>query len=186
MPAKIYLDEPRQEELKLLFHSDLGIKEVCSTFGNSYTVVMRYWKQWFTEAEFSERCSRLNRIHKVGNKNPMYGICGPKHHGAKDVVLSTQGYRQIWAPEWYTGSADGNRALEHIVVWCKQHGFSEVPRGYVVHHLDHDRLNNEPSNLLLMTIADHLAYHNTKSKERATTILNRSREKALPKRPPSL
>ena len=38
-------------------------------------------------------------------------------------------------------------------------GFEHVPKGYVVHHLDHNEQNDDPSNLALMAKNLHTAYH---------------------------
>jgi hypothetical protein len=182
MPAQLILTKEQQQIVLDAFYNDLGIHDSCDELGYSYRVVMRYWKQYYSAEDFRKRCSRLNRMHKIGSSNPMYGKKGVAHHSFKDVVHSTQGYRLVPAPAWYTGNVDKSRVLEHIIVWCTHYGYTELPRGYVVHHIDHSRTNNSICNLMLMTIGDHLAYHNTKSEERATTILQRSREKALPKR----
>jgi len=46
------------------------------------------------------------------------------------------------------------------VVWLQHNpGFEAVPKGYVVHHLDHDELNNDISNLALMQKFHHIAHH---------------------------
>ena len=37
--------------------------------------------------------------------------------------------------------------------------FEDVPQGYVVHHLDHDPLNDDPSNLVIMYKHHHIAHH---------------------------
>ena len=34
-----------------------------------------------------------------------------------------------------------------------------IPEGHVVHHIDHDKLNNKISNLQLMTHAEHTGHH---------------------------
>tara|TARA_B100000700_G_C14755691_1_gene719672 strand:+ start:177 stop:794 length:618 start_codon:yes stop_codon:yes gene_type:complete len=34
-----------------------------------------------------------------------------------------------------------------------------IPRGYEVHHIDHDKTNNHPSNLQVLTVAEHRAIH---------------------------
>lgn len=44
--------------------------------------------------------------------------------------------------------------------WLKANPiFEEVPPGYVVHHLDHDPLNDDTSNLVIMYKLHHIAYH---------------------------
>ena len=36
-----------------------------------------------------------------------------------------------------------------------------IPEGYVVHHKDHNKLNNTPNNLILMRQDEHVSYHDT-------------------------
>lgn len=45
----------------------------------------------------------------------------------------------------------------HEEVWKAAHG--PIPEGHHVHHVDHDPLNNEASNLVLMTADEHRAHH---------------------------
>ncbi len=53
----------------------------------------------------------------------------------------------------------GGRTLQaHRVAWETAHG--PIPKGYVVHHKDEDRLNNALDNLELMTHQQHSAHHN--------------------------
>lgn len=45
----------------------------------------------------------------------------------------------------------------HREVWRKN--FGEIPAGFHIHHVDHDKSNNSPLNLALMTIKAHLTLH---------------------------
>jgi len=45
------------------------------------------------------------------------------------------------------------------VVWLENHPGEEVPRGYVVHHLDGNKLNDVPENLECISLAAHVARH---------------------------
>lgn len=45
----------------------------------------------------------------------------------------------------------------HRAVWEYHHG--EVPDGYHVHHIDEDRSNNDPANLLLVKGTEHVRHH---------------------------
>jgi hypothetical protein len=76
------------------------------------------------------------------------------------MYISKNGYRFIEAPEWYSGSTNGNHVAEHIVVMCEKLGLQCIPAGYEVHHIDEDKLNNSIDNLLLMTKSAHIAHHN--------------------------
>lgn len=46
---------------------------------------------------------------------------------------------------------------EHVLVWEKKHG--TIPRGWVVHHLNHVRTDNRLSNLIAMTRSQHTKLH---------------------------
>lgn len=48
----------------------------------------------------------------------------------------------------------------YIYVWLKHNpSFIEIPHGYVVHHLDGDKTNDDPSNLVIMYKMHHIAHH---------------------------
>lgn len=56
-------------------------------------------------------------------------------------------------------------------VWLVENPqFGDLPPGYCIHHLDHDKMNNDISNLALMKKSHHMAYHtkqnNDKEQER--------------------
>lgn len=45
-------------------------------------------------------------------------------------------------------------------IWLKHNpSFKEIPKGYVIHHLDHDKQNDDISNLALMQRYHHTAHH---------------------------
>ena len=57
----------------------------------------------------------------------------------------------------YNGS---RRMLKAHYVWLKGNpAFEKIPKGYVIHHLDNDPLNDDISNLALMQKHHHTAYH---------------------------
>lgn len=37
--------------------------------------------------------------------------------------------------------------------------YSGIPDGYTVHHIDRNRLNNDPSNLMILPMSDHTTLH---------------------------
>ena len=45
----------------------------------------------------------------------------------------------------------------HIYIWEKHN--STVPKGYCIHHIDHNKDNNDINNLKLMSISEHSRYH---------------------------
>ena len=60
-------------------------------------------------------------------------------------------------PKGYRRNAN-NGALEHVEAWERLHG-RPVPDGYDIHHLDGDKLNNDPFNLVAVTPTDHKRIH---------------------------
>lgn len=54
-----------------------------------------------------------------------------------------------------------DRMLRSHFIVCLRDGLDEIPYGMVVHHKDRDRTNDDPSNLELLTAADHDELHRT-------------------------
>lgn len=74
---------------------------------------------------------------------------------------------------------NGRRKRLHIYIWEYYNG--DVPKGYHVHHIDHDKNNNEIDNLMLITAKEHASLHgNSWSEERRDKQLKILREKAIP------
>lgn len=45
----------------------------------------------------------------------------------------------------------------HRKIWIATYG--EIPEGYIVHHIDGNKLNNDIKNLCLMTRSEHMKHH---------------------------
>lgn len=152
-----------ERDLKLMrdfFSTNCTNKEVGFALGCDYNRSIKpYWIEWFGTEAVHDRFRRLCAISKTGNKNPMYGKFLTEHHRHKDSYVNWQGYRYIDAPEWYTGSKKGTKVMEHVAVGCKKYNLTELPKGHVFHHVDEDKLNNDPDNLQLLTISEHMEVH---------------------------
>lgn len=56
------------------------------------------------------------------------------------------------------GKRSENKTInEHLFVWQQLHG--DLPKGYVVHHIDGNERNNLPENLVAMTRREHRRIH---------------------------
>ncbi len=56
------------------------------------------------------------------------------------------------------GKYAGNSYKSHRV-WCTSNGFSHVPSGTIIHHLDLNPKNNVPKNLIMMDKETHRNLH---------------------------
>lgn len=68
--------------------------------------------------------------------------------GGHSYAIGTQGYYR---------RTDGNRSVLHRDVWEAAYG--TIPDEHDVHHIDHDKTNNDLSNLQCLPKADHARLH---------------------------
>jgi len=78
-----------------------------------------------------------------------------EHDGIK-FYKDKQGY--------YVGYSKGIHNIRlHRYIW-EEHNCTKIPKGYVIHHKDEDKGNNDLYNLILMTRAAHTILHMTGNK----------------------
>jgi len=65
------------------------------------------------------------------------------------IRISSEGYRVV--------RKDGRERYEHRVVWEAANG--PIPRGWIVHHLNGDKLDNRIENLIAVSRSDHYKLH---------------------------
>ena len=74
----------------------------------------------------------------------------------------------------------GKRKWLHVVVWETEKG--TVPEGYVVHHIDGDKYNNNIENLTLLSKSEHIKHHASNwTDEHRDRLRKNLAENALPK-----
>lgn len=133
-------------------------QDIADEFFVSKDVVYRL-AQTLPEDIRKERYSKINHYAKLGKKNPMTGKTQLQHHNAKDVVY-VAGYRTVWAPDWWEGHfPKGNRVYEHQLNWAKAAKANKVPVGCIIHHIDENKENNHPDNLICLTRRQHAQIH---------------------------
>lgn len=177
----------RDEYIKMAFHSS-DTSEVVARYARCrQPYVKKVWIDTYGQDAFKERKTRLYRESKLGEKNPMLGKSGDKHHlykGDDAEISMSKGYRRTRKPEWYTGNSVDGYVLEHIAVYCAAHGLTELPEGFEIHHLDEDKVNNNIGNLIMLSASDHQKLHVWMNRVMcATTIPEGSRDDGnVPKR----
>lgn len=148
----------RKEAARLIETTTLPLTEVARLSGGTPAAVRMWYSQTYP-ADFRTVRKRDNyRKSKLGDKNPMKGKFGHQHHNFIGRASDNKGYYTVARPDWWTGPNKG-RVFEHHVVYCLANGLTELPKGYVIHHIDHDPGNNDPSNLQLLTPSEHTKLH---------------------------
>lgn len=108
-----------------------------------------------------ERCNCLFLARKVYVARGQMKYCS--------VTCTNQSFRvrpvQFFDGEPYYRNARGHfwshklHRFIHRAVWESVNG--PIPDGHIVHHIDHDKTNNNVDNLTLMRPGDHTSYHNS-------------------------
>ena len=143
----------------LFANTDTDLHSIRDAVNIRYSTLLEILHEHFTEEEISKRKSKLYRKSKLGDKNPMTGKCRELHPNYKGVVADGKGYLMCLKPEWYTGRVGSKHIYLHSAVFCENAGLTEIPKGYVVHHIDGNKHNNTPDNLALITNAGHTKLH---------------------------
>lgn len=86
-------------------------------------------------------------LFKKGHKG-LTGEKSPNWRGGSSLMRN--GYLQI--------SIGGKRKYLHRVIAEQKYGRELKPTEHV-HHLDHDKLNNSPDNLVVLSPTEHASYH---------------------------
>lgn len=139
-------DDTKLKIIELVLKTDLSFAEIGKMFDISHTPVSKIARSVLSYRDLDARENRMRKrvVHETNGTN-------------------SKTYTQVKAPDWYTGfTSISGWTREHLIVWCKANGKTEVPNGYQVHHIDHDYRNNNPSNLQLMTHGEHTSHHRKK------------------------
>lgn len=80
----------------------------------------------------------------------------------------TDGYFRVYRPDHPSAPIHG-MCFRSRVVWWLETG-SKPPDGWVIHHKNHDKLDDRFENLQVMTRAEHASHHNPKSHVTVTCV----------------
>lgn len=174
----------KRELIISLFDTNKTIDLICKEVGTTYKTVVKYWLSVFSEDMLYDRKSSNYSRSKLGVLNPQKGLRGKVTANYKKGCWVRQGYIYIPAPSWYEGPKHAGYAREHVLVYCEYNEITYIPLKQDIHHLDFNKLNNDPKNLIMLSKRDHQLLHAwLDCKESVETISNESRPRAgRPKR----
>src|SRR3990167_11195765 len=159
-----------EEQVKQLFDTtQLTIDEIVDEVHSTYKIVWNIIKRSYSKEDRNRRKKINYSRSKLGSKNPQFGKLREEHPNFKGEVGDGNGYIMVLKPEWYTGRIGSKHVFKHTIVICEALNLTELPKGFIIHHIDRNRTNNALNNLALMTNGAHARLH---QRDRATTSLN--------------
>lgn len=117
----------------------------------------------------SKECFNVAKVDDMsGENNHQYGVRGKDNASYKGDRITRLGYRAV--TDWeHPFATKGHLVLEHRLVAEKYllteensveiNGKRYLRPDYIVHHKNHDRLDNRPENLEVMKKTDHSRLH---------------------------
>lgn len=148
----------------LFEHTETSLQDIRKQAKLAYWEMQEILDKHFSKDFQQNRKSHLYSLSKSGDKNPMTGKFKDLHHNYKGLVGDGNGYLMCLKPEWYIGRKGSKHVFVHSVVMCEYLGITEIPKGFVVHHIDGNKHNNDITNLALLTNSAHLRLHAIQTK----------------------
>lgn len=96
-----------------------------------------------------------------------------KYHTGE--IITHNGYRMVQAPAGHPGADSKGYIREHRLVMGKKLG-RHLSKDEVVHHINHDKLDNRPENLEVMDLGLHTSIHHTGKVGRGPDVKPRKRK----------
>lgn len=133
-------------------NNQITFEEIESKFGIPYTVLSRHLKRIGRLPNIKNRKTRQRAWNTGLTKRTDIRILA--YAKTKSGYISSYGYSKVWSDEL------GKTVNEHHYVWFKNTGiWPDTKNQEQIHHIDGDKLNNDYSNLLLVSASKHTEIH---------------------------
>ena len=107
-----------------------------------------------------------NNIH-IRTKKEVGILSRGKTYNYIGEYIDKSGYRHV--------RYNGKQILEHRLVYMLNKKIDKIPKGFQIHHIDGNILNNEISNLELLSKVEHLKKHIIHKKKNAKAAVSREK-----------
>lgn len=105
--------------------------------------------------KFKTRSGEYKRMDALKNGDSLY-IMSRYKEAFKNVTYRYDSKNSNNSDYWWISGGGSNKS-EHRLI--SQYHYGNIKSGYVVHHKDHNSLNNNINNLELMSVKEHNKYH---------------------------
>ena len=130
------------------------ITKTCPQCGKEFSVPQSY----AANVHCSHRCEKASRIKRPTGRS----------HNGQSALINFQGYITVYEPNHPNANRSG-RVLEHRLVMEEQIG-RILESDEHVHHINHDKADNDPDNLEIVDPSAHGRETNEYTKERRLSI----------------
>lgn len=151
---RIQFNEETISQIRNYINAGHSVKETCNRFTLKYDTLKRVMTEHEIVPKVNTDSTHTNHSYDGRTKHSRSRCKLPA-----DTVVDGQGYLMVKKPDWYTGRKGSDYVFYHTVVMCESIGLTELPAGFIVHHIDLNPHNNLISNLALMSIGAHNKLH---------------------------
>lgn len=160
----------RAKVIEILITTALPYVEIAKAENIGWHTVKYICDHFIHPEAKKKRMTACYSRSKIGDKNPMKDKTKELHHlyGKRWGKLGF--YPTQLKPEWFTGRVDSPRAFTAHIWFCEQLGITELPKGFLVHHIDGNPANDDPKNYALVSEAAHRHIHCRENRLRENNI----------------
>ena len=136
------------------------LKDICKFLNCSYSVMLKAIRSLYGEDALAERKSHLYAVSKSGSANPQSLLkreASPKWQGGKPD--DGNGYSLVFNDGWISEKSYDGYVFEHQLIMAKTLNIHKLPYNAAIHHINHERKDNDINNLVLMTNGAHARLH---------------------------
>lgn len=121
----------------LYWNDNFSLFQIATKFKVTQPTVTQWFKRFKIKTRNNKEAAQIaKKVGRITNKNQF--VSG--------------GYMWIYKPDYHRSHKGYTQ--EHLFIW-EQKNKKQLPRGFVIHHKDGNKLNNNLDNLILLSRREH-------------------------------